>query len=168
VSRKVLPVSSTGKVRVQSTRGQRNGHALGAGGVAAGGAHTERAAFLDWEVAAIEMLQGDALYSLVGTLISYLQQFANSRMQIGYRIVFRPHGQARSGGAIVMTSGKQVAAIFVDRSKEQWIVRDPAGNYWLIPSRDNAWDHRQPFTPTEATDLVPVPGHYKYMLELPF
>jgi len=68
----------------------------------------------------------------------------------------------------VFTLRKQAAAIFVDRATQQWVVRDPEGNFWLVPSRDNAWDHRQPFTPTPETGLEPVPGHYRYMLELPF
>ena len=33
---------------------------------------------------------------------------------------------------------------------------------------DNPWEQRQPFTPAEETELEPVPGHYKYMLGLPF
>jgi hypothetical protein len=68
----------------------------------------------------------------------------------------------------VITIRKQVVAIFVDRSSGQWIVRDPEGNFWLVPSGDNPWDNRQPFDPSEEMDLEPVPGHYKYMLNLPF
>ncbi len=63
---------------------------------------------------------------------------------------------------------KRVAAIFADRSSQQWIVQDPDGRFWVVPSVDNAWDHRQPFHPTEDMDLEPVPGHYKDMLGLPF
>ncbi len=63
---------------------------------------------------------------------------------------------------------KQMAVLFVDRSSKQWIVRDPEGSFWLVPSVDNAWDHRQPFQPAEETDLEPVPGHYKNMLGIPF
>lgn len=59
------------------------------------------------------------------------------------------------------------AAIFVDRSLRQWVVLDPDGNYWIVPSTENAWDHRQPFQITEATDLQPIPGHYKQLLGLP-
>ena len=59
-------------------------------------------------------------------------------------------------------------ALYVDRSIQQWIVLDRQGNYWLVPlNEDNAWDNRQPFYPTEQTELEPVPGHYKYMLGLP-
>jgi hypothetical protein len=63
---------------------------------------------------------------------------------------------------------KQVAVLFVDRSSQQWIVRDPEGSLWIVPSVDNAWDHRQPFQPNEETELQQVPGHYKDMLGVPF
>jgi hypothetical protein len=63
---------------------------------------------------------------------------------------------------------KQAVTLYVDRSSQQWIVRDPDGNFWTIPVVDNPWDHRQPFDLTEEIELEPVPGHYKYMLGLPF
>ncbi len=64
---------------------------------------------------------------------------------------------------------RRMVALFVDRTQpEYWIVRDPDGNFWLVPPVDNAWDSRQPFVPTEETELEPVPGHYRYMLGLPF
>ena len=68
----------------------------------------------------------------------------------------------------MVTLRKQPAAIFVDRACPQWIVRDPEGNFWRLPSVDDPWDQRQPFQPTEQTDLEPVPGHYRDMLGLPF
>jgi hypothetical protein len=59
-------------------------------------------------------------------------------------------------------------ALYVDRSKQQWIVLDRDGNLWILPSEDeNPWEHRQPFHPSEETELEPVPGHYKHMLGLP-
>ncbi len=61
-----------------------------------------------------------------------------------------------------------VLAIYVDRSTQQWIVRDPEGNFWAVPPSDDGWDHRRPFGPTEETELEPIPGHYKYLLRLPF
>ena len=67
-----------------------------------------------------------------------------------------------------MTLRKKTVALFVDRSSQQWIVCDPEGNFWLLPSADNAWDQRVPFEPNAEMDLEPVPGHYKYMLDLPF
>jgi hypothetical protein len=63
---------------------------------------------------------------------------------------------------------KQRAVLFVERSSQQWIVLDPEGNFWLLPSVDNPWSQRQPFQPTEETALELVPGHYKDMLGLPF
>ena len=60
------------------------------------------------------------------------------------------------------------AAVFVERSTEQWVVRDPEGNFWVLPAVDEPWLNRQPFYPTEETGLDPVPGHYKHILNLPF
>ena len=68
----------------------------------------------------------------------------------------------------MLAQGKRTAALYVDKASQQWIVLDPEGHYWVIPSVENPWDRRQPFQPAEATDLVPVPGHYKSMLGLPF
>ena len=69
----------------------------------------------------------------------------------------------------MIATTNQKAAIFVDRAcTEHWIVRDPEGNFWIVPSTENAWDHRQPFQPTEETELEAIPGHYLFMLELPF
>ena len=68
----------------------------------------------------------------------------------------------------MLTITSPVVALYVDRASQQWIVRGPEGNFWSLPSTDNPWDERQPFTPAEGTELEPVPGHYKYMLGLPF
>ncbi|MBY0527191.1 MAG: hypothetical protein K2R98_27595 [Gemmataceae bacterium] len=69
----------------------------------------------------------------------------------------------------MISSTIRMAAIYVDRAcTEHWIVRDPGGNFWIVPSSDNAWDNRQPFQPTEETELDPVPGHYRFLLGLPF
>lgn len=68
----------------------------------------------------------------------------------------------------MLTIRKQVVNLFVDRTTQQWIVQDPDGNFWIVPVIDDAWDHREPFEPTSEMDLEPVPGHYKYMLGLPF
>ena len=67
-----------------------------------------------------------------------------------------------------MTTTNRVVALYVDRATRQWIVRDLEGKYWSLPSTENPWDERQPFTPAEETQLEPVPGHYKHMLGLPF
>jgi hypothetical protein len=58
--------------------------------------------------------------------------------------------------------------LFVDRSSQQWIIRDNDGEFWTIPVADQPWPLRQPFTPTPETELEPVPGHYKTLLGLPF
>jgi hypothetical protein len=69
---------------------------------------------------------------------------------------------------MISTSTRRVA-IFVDRTcTEHWIVRDPDGNFWIVPSGENAWEYRRPFYPTEETELEPIPGHYRFMLGLPF
>ena len=69
----------------------------------------------------------------------------------------------------MISSPSRMAAIFVDRAcTEHWIVRDPEGNFWIVPSVENPWESRQPFWPTEETELEPIPGHYKSMLGLPF
>jgi hypothetical protein len=65
-------------------------------------------------------------------------------------------------------ANKRSVALFVERSSQQWVVRDPEGNFWIIPSVANAWDQRQPFYPTEESVLEAVPGHYIYLLDLPF
>lgn len=59
-------------------------------------------------------------------------------------------------------------SIYVDRSRQQWVVRDREGNLWILPSSENSWEDRQPFVPTEETELEPVPGHYKCVLGLPY
>jgi hypothetical protein len=69
----------------------------------------------------------------------------------------------------MIASGEQKVALFVDRSRPQnWVVRDPEGNFWIVPPVDNPWENREPFTLSEEADLEPVPGHYRYMLGLPF
>ena len=59
------------------------------------------------------------------------------------------------------------SALFVDRSSQQWIVLDAEGNYWIVPNNVlDPWNQRQPYYPTEETELELVPGHYKAMLGL--
>jgi hypothetical protein len=68
----------------------------------------------------------------------------------------------------MLTLRKNVMTLYVDRTNQQWIVLDGEGNFWIVPTGDdNPWNQRQPFFPTEETELEPVPGHYKYMLGLP-
>ncbi len=62
----------------------------------------------------------------------------------------------------------RVIGIFVDKAcPERWIVRDSDGNFWIVPPIEDAWANREPFYPTEETELEPIPGHYKYVLGLP-
>ena len=69
----------------------------------------------------------------------------------------------------MLTLRKQVATLYVDKLRQQWIVRDPEGNFWIVPSVKDPWDHRTPVDPTtEEFDLELVPNHYKYLLDLPF
>ena len=37
---------------------------------------------------------------------------------------------------------KHVPTLFADRSNRQWIVLDPEGNFWTLPSIEKPWDHR--------------------------
>jgi hypothetical protein len=68
----------------------------------------------------------------------------------------------------MLTERKQTLALYVDRSTQQWVVRDWDGNFWMLPATDTPWEDRQPFSPAEETDLEPVPGHYKSKLGLPY
>ena len=62
---------------------------------------------------------------------------------------------------------KQIVALYVDRSNQQWVALDPDGNFWTLPGGDNSWDQRQPYRPTNEAELERLPGHYKYMLGIP-
>jgi hypothetical protein len=67
------------------------------------------------------------------------------------------------------TRRKPALTLYVDRSSQQWIVLDAEGNFWTVQVEvENPWDQRRPYYPSEETELEPVPGHYKYMLGLPF
>jgi hypothetical protein len=69
---------------------------------------------------------------------------------------------------VMETLRKSLVSLFVIRSSPHWVVRDPEGNFWLVPSAENAWEQRQAFYPDDETALEPVPGHYLSMLSLPF
>ena len=73
----------------------------------------------------------------------------------------------REGGTMLATRRGSVA-LYVDRATQQWVVRDPDGEFWLLPSVDDCWEHREPFQLTEEAELEIIPGHYRYMLNLPF
>ena len=58
--------------------------------------------------------------------------------------------------------------LYVDRLSRQWVVLDRDGAFWIVSSNDeNPWNQRQPYYPTDESELEPVPGHYKYMLGIP-
>jgi hypothetical protein len=61
-----------------------------------------------------------------------------------------------------------MVALFVDRTTQQWVVRDPHGEYWRLPSVENCWIHREPFDRSDNVDLSVIPGHYRHALNLPF
>ena len=63
---------------------------------------------------------------------------------------------------------KPPVALFVERFSQQWVVRNSEGNFWIVPSVENLWEHRQQFHPTEESALEPVPGQYIHMLDLRF
>jgi hypothetical protein len=77
---------------------------------------------------------------------------------------------SRAGGReaqIKTLMTRQTFAIFVDRSSRQWIVLDREGMFWAVPANEEGWSQRQPYTPTDESELEPVPAHYRYMLGLP-
>jgi hypothetical protein len=67
----------------------------------------------------------------------------------------------------MITKEKPVVGIYVDRTcPAHWVVKDCHGRFWMVPPGENAWQRREPYEPTEETELVPVPSHYEYMLGL--
>ncbi len=79
-------------------------------------------------------------------------QFGKEEQPSGRMCVISTNEHAKKERA-VPTSRRQTMALFVDRSTRRWIVRDPEGNFWLLPSVENSWDHRQPFQPTGAVGV---------------
>jgi hypothetical protein len=68
----------------------------------------------------------------------------------------------------MISTEKPVVGLYVDKGRpEHWIVRDHQGRFWMVPPGENAWERRQPYEPTEETELEPIPGHYQYVLGLP-
>jgi hypothetical protein len=68
----------------------------------------------------------------------------------------------------MVSVSKYTVSLFVDRSAQRWIVRDPDGQFWVIPVGDAGWERREPLAPNSDLDLEPVPGHYRYLFDLPF
>ncbi|HMP04305.1 MAG TPA: hypothetical protein PKD86_17110 [Gemmatales bacterium] len=58
-------------------------------------------------------------------------------------------------------------AIYVDRQRGQWVVRDGDGRFWALPAGDDAWQRRQPCDVRDEDGLEPVPGHYRSLLGIP-
>jgi hypothetical protein len=68
----------------------------------------------------------------------------------------------------MIATEKTVVGLYVDRAcPEHWIVRDHQGRFWMVPPGENSWDRREPYQPTEETELEAIPAHYRYMLGLP-
>jgi hypothetical protein len=68
----------------------------------------------------------------------------------------------------MVTEKKPALTLYVDRSTQRWIVRDAEGRFWSVSTDEGGWEHRQPFEPSADAELQPIPGHYKYLLRLPF
>lgn len=67
-----------------------------------------------------------------------------------------------------MTHAKKVkTTLYVDRKSRRWVVRDADGKFWILPVVEHPWEHRRPFDLSPATELEPIPHHYKEMLGLP-
>jgi hypothetical protein len=105
--------------------------------------------------------------SRVENLLQPVHQKLN-RDRMNDRFVYTTMDEPAQEEQDMLVVRRRVAALFVDRSNRHWIVQDPEGNFWLLPSMENPWDHRQPFQPADEADLEWVPGHYKCMLGLPF
>jgi hypothetical protein len=68
---------------------------------------------------------------------------------------------------LMVVTEKLVVALFVDRATQQWVVRDAHGDFWSVSMEADAWNRRLPFVPTDDSELVSVPGHYRYLLRIP-
>jgi len=66
---------------------------------------------------------------------------------------------------MTVRSEQAPVSLYVDRNLPScWIVRDRAGDFWMVPAGDQAWERREPYTLSEDSQLESVPGHYKYLL----
>lgn len=76
-----------------------------------------------------------------------------------------------AGGSMPLsgpTIARRTVALYVDRESRQWVIRDPQGEFWSLPSGDGGWMRREPYHLSEESTLESVPGHYRHMLNLPF
>ena len=67
----------------------------------------------------------------------------------------------------MLSTSQQTFSLFVDRTTLKWIVRDGEGNFWAVLFGPGGWEQREPFFPTDETELESIPGHYKVMFHLP-
>jgi hypothetical protein len=81
---------------------------------------------------------------------------------------FRVRPREESQNQMIATE-KRALSLYVSKAcPAYWIVRDHQGQFWMVSPGENSWERRQPFEPTDETELEPIPGHYRYMLDLPF
>ena len=77
-------------------------------------------------------------------------------------------GDDRQEGSTMLADARRTVSLYVDRTTQQWVVRDPEGEFWRLPSAEDGWANREPFQLDEEAELEIVPGHYRYLLNLPF
>lgn len=68
----------------------------------------------------------------------------------------------------MLAERRTLVSLYVEPSTRRWVVRDPDGVLWAFDSSFDGWDRREPYELTDDSELVAVPGHYRYMLQLPF
>src|SRR5262249_22210419 len=77
-----------------------------------------------------------------------------------------PH--LRGGGPLVGLGNPRGGLSGARPPPEPGVGRAPGGNFWTPPPVENPWDQREPLPVPGGADFEPGPGHYKYMLALPF
>ena len=53
---------------------------------------------------------------------------------------------------------KQRVTLYVDRLSQQWVVLDPEGNFWMVPSVETPGTSASRFTRPRRLSLSPFPG----------
>ena len=76
-------------------------------------------------------------------------------------------GADGDGGTAGLSLKRSKRTLFVDRASQCWVVRDLGGEFWLVPSGEDPWKHRQLIDLSEDMQLEPVPSHYLSMLRIP-
>jgi hypothetical protein len=46
----------------------------------------------------------------------------------------------------MLTHRKQVLGLYVEIGSQQWVVLDPEGSFWIVPSGDGSWETAGRFT----------------------